>query len=95
MVLEPEYERARKALCFIPADDRETWVTVGMALPGHSVTSVEVFGMIGAANPANTIMPVKKKRGDLFVARAEALVQYFGFVANIVDTQHSTDYSEA
>jgi hypothetical protein len=32
--LEPALERARKALCFIPSDDRETWLTVGMALSG-------------------------------------------------------------
>ena len=31
-VLEPELERARKALCFIPSDDRDTWLKVGMAL---------------------------------------------------------------
>jgi putative DNA primase/helicase len=34
VVLEPEYERARKALCFIPSDDRDTWLAVGMALAG-------------------------------------------------------------
>ena len=33
-VLEPEIERARKALCFIPSDDRDTWLAVGMALSG-------------------------------------------------------------
>ena len=38
--LEPEYERARKALCFIPSDDRETWLAVGMSLAGS-------FGNIG------------------------------------------------
>ena len=32
--LEPALERARKALSFIPSDDRETWLTVGMALAG-------------------------------------------------------------
>jgi hypothetical protein len=31
-VLEQEIERARKALCFIPSDDRNTWLAVGMAL---------------------------------------------------------------
>ena len=34
VVLEPALERARKALCFIPSDDRDTWLTVGMALAG-------------------------------------------------------------
>jgi len=34
VVLEPDLERARKALCFIPSDDRDTWLTVGMALAG-------------------------------------------------------------
>jgi hypothetical protein len=33
-ILEPELERARRALCFIPSDDRETWLMVGMALSG-------------------------------------------------------------
>jgi hypothetical protein len=32
--LEPALERARKALNFVPSDDRETWLTVGMALSG-------------------------------------------------------------
>ena len=31
-VLEPEIERVRNALRFIPSDDRETWLAVGMAL---------------------------------------------------------------
>jgi hypothetical protein len=32
--LEPSLERARKALNFIPSDDCETWLKVGMALSG-------------------------------------------------------------
>ena len=32
--LEPELERARKALCFVPADSREVWLAVGMSLAG-------------------------------------------------------------
>ena len=40
-------ERVREALRVIPADDRETWVQIGMAIKANSATPASTFGASG------------------------------------------------